>query len=348
MPQALPADVLPVSLAVRIRGRGRSEGGAVLRGLSPDAMLLELRDPLYAGAAPGAAFEVGIAGCWSEVTLEGLREQDSTRLEGRWIRFSERPRTAFMAALAVELLAGGASVADLKRLGVRVPLLSRDVIIRRAAPDEYPQIFHLRTLAYQADGKFSGAGVFSDEYDARAIQLCAFFRGRPVAALRLMVLRPEEVWEQSRFFGWPDSFPARADVVEISRVSVHPDFRRCRLLEPLFRRCAAEVLLSGRGWLLGSATPKLLPLYEQIGCKPTDVRILHSDFGELEHTVFLADVRSGLLGAANPLVWLVLWRGVAVPMLQDGLIAPKGAFARLRLAALRLIGRVMDWVEQRT
>ena len=124
---------------------------------------------------------------------------------------------------------------------------------------------------------------------------------------------------------------------------MHPDFRRCRILEALFQRAAAEVLQCGRRWLVGSASEKLLPMYRRIGCIPTPIK--WDDplvFGGIVHTVFLCDVRSALLGRANPLVWLFLWRNVARALIQDGALTPRTLLERLRLSAMLGMARIVD------
>jgi hypothetical protein len=141
--------------------------------------------------------------------------------------------------------------------------------------------------------------------------------------------------EHQRLIQWPADFPMATEVVDISRVCVHPDFRHCRILEALFRRAAAEIVQSGRRWLVGSASDKLLPMYRRIGCMPTSIQWKDRQFfGGAVHTVFLCDVRSALLGRANPLVWLFLWRDVARALVQDEVLTPRTLLERLRLKAL--------------
>jgi len=261
------------------------------------------------------------------------------------------PRTetssAFVRRLTTELLAGRAKLGDLKQLGLPVPNLSREVVVRRARANELSQIVHLRTLAYRHDGKHSSNEAMTDEFDERAIHLSAFFCGRPVAALRLMLPNNENPSEHQRLIQWPPDFPTTMELADISRVCVHPNFRHCRILEPLFGRAAAEILLSGRRWLVGSASEKLLPMYRRIGCVAT--RIQWNDpqiFGGISHRVFLCDVRSALLGRANPLVWLFLWRNVAGALVQDGVLMPRTLLERLRLNMMLSIGFLVDSFEK--
>jgi hypothetical protein len=247
--------------------------------------------------------------------------------------------------LGTELLSSGANWGDLKNLGLPAPNLSHEVVVRRARADELTQIIHLRTTSYRHDGKHSGPDAMTDEYDERAIHLCAFFCGCPVASLRLMLPNDGRPSEHQQMIQWPADFPAAMELADISRVCVHPDFRHCRILEALFRRAAAEILLSGRRWLVGSASEKLLPMYRRIGCIPTRIKWANAQcFGGIVHTVFLCDVRSALLGRANPLVWMFLWRDVSRALVQDAVLTPRTLQEWLRLKLIFSAAEFVDFI----
>jgi ubiquinone/menaquinone biosynthesis C-methylase UbiE len=335
---------LRTSHPVRLHAKGRPEGGATLEAAHGQQLTITTADPLYRDIRPGCELRVRLVDSWSEplVVRKSLKDSQAgvTILT---IAISRTASSPFVRRLATELLARGASSGDLKHVGLPVPNLSREVVVRRARADELMQIVQLRTLAYRHDGKHVAPGALIDEFDKRAVQLCAFFCGRPVAALRLMLPTDEDPSEHQRLIQWPADFPVAREVIDISRVCVHPDFRHCRILEALFQRTAAEVLRCGRRWMVGSATDKLLAMYRRIGCIPT--RISFKDpklFGGIAHTVFLSDVRSGLLGRTNPLVWLFVWRKVARTLVQDRVLMPHTRLERLRLSAMLGMARVFE------
>ena len=332
------------SHAVRLCARGRQEGSASLETADGQQLTITTADALYRDIQPGRAVCVRLVDCWSEPLP--VRDRVHNPRAGTTTLTVAAPQSAgsaFVRRLATELLAGGANLGDLKNAGLPVPSLAREVVVRRAQADELNKIILLRTLAYRHDGKYESPDAFTDEFDENAVHLAAFFGGRAVAALRLMLPRDDEPSEHQLYFQWPAEFPSPLEVADVSRVCVHPDFRRCRILEPLFQRAAAEVLQCDRRWLLGSAPEDLLPMYERIGCAPTSIQWSDPETtGGIPHTVFLCDVRSAMLAQSNPLTWLFLWRKVARGLLEDGVLQPQSLPERLRLHAMLGVARVVD------
>ena len=340
----LEPSTLRISHPVRLLAKDRPEGSATMEYAGGQHLTITTEDSLYRDLRPGGAVRVWFVDTWSG-PLSVLNAQKDSQADVTTLTIAT-PQNAggrFARRLTTELLARSANLCDLEHVGLPVPNLSREVVVRRARADELMLIVHLRTLAYRHDGKHDAPGAFTDEFDERAVHLWAFFRGRPVAALRLMLPSNGDPSEHQRLIQWPAEFPATGDLADISRVCVHPNFRRCRILEALFQRAAAEVLQCGRQWLVGSASEKLLPMYRRIGCIPTHIKWDDPQFfGGIVHTVFLCNVRSALLGRANPLVWLFLWRNVARALIQDGGLTPHTLFERLRLSAMLGMARIVD------
>jgi hypothetical protein len=316
--------------------------------LDEEALTLQLDDPFWRVARLGESVKLGIGGRWSMHTPVVGTESVSAGARVRVrtpVKSGERqPARGFLGNLSCDLMAHGANARELEKFSVPLPRLTDEVEYRRASREELGQILYLRTQAYRAAGKFSGTGTLSDDFDNEAIHLCAFYHGVPIASLRLMIHPQSASLEHEAFFQWRHTLPSKSDIVEISRVSVHPDFQRCRVLEGLFQRTAFEVLSCGRSWILGSATDKLLPMYRRIGCAPTDIRFRFGTLGEIEHTIFVVDVRSGLLGHSNLLIWLFLWRHVARASINQQLLRPRSMLERLRVSFLLGLGRLADVV----
>lgn len=207
---------------------------------------------------------------------------------------------------------GAASLEELRKGGLTVQSSARAVEFGYVrTPEEYKAVLALRLRAYGEAGKLDQAGppdAMADIFDSRARILVGRYRGEVVASLRLIYHEPDDPTEHEQYTSFPESFPRKDEMVEITRVCTHPDYRRGDLLLGLFRHTILTVLQSRRRWILGSSTEKLLPIYTRIGCKPTDVRFRHEAVGGEEHVMFLGDCYAGLAGKGmSPVVWNILF-----------------------------------------
>jgi hypothetical protein len=104
----------------------------------------------------------------------------------------------------------------------------------------------------------------------------------------------------------------------------------------LFRNSVIVAIRSGRRWILGSSTAKLLGLYRRIGCQVTDLRYRHEELGGEEHTIFLGDVNRVVRGrGVGPLVWNGMFADLSSHLEGSGAIRI-GVLARGRLRVYRL------------
>lgn len=332
-----PAAWIPLSLL----STDRVIGTAVLTGIERSRYRIKTTDPCWTNVSAGVRIRLKLAGCRSHPLF--IRTCASNEGHATLVLEHSRARRpgAFENALAREFMAAGASSQDLTAYGLPSPRLSEEVVYRRAQSHELGQILHLRTQAYRHAGKYSGDGTLTDAFDADAIHLCAFFRGIPVAAIRLMIHPPGAMLEEEQFFKWTSELPDRSDVIEISRACVHPDFQRCKVLEGLFRRVVIEVLQSRRNWVLGTATDRLLPMYQRLGCQATSIRFRYGALEGIEHTVFVSNVRSGMLGRTHLLTWLFFWSRVSRTLTQDGLLVARTRAEYARLVVLSAVARLI-------
>lgn len=192
--------------------------------------------------------------------------------------------------------------------------------IRYALPEEIPLVIAMRSQAYQGTGKFERDGMLTDSYARIAHHLTAFYDGQPVASMRLMFHKDTDEWEQDRFFAWPDDFPARSQVVEISRTCVKREYRHTGIIQEVMKECAYKAIQSDREWIIASATKNLLKVYERVGCFRTNVSFSHQDLEMVEHTVFLGSVPDVLTGKAGKLLWLVFWQDIARRAYQNNIL----------------------------
>lgn len=213
-----------------------------------------------------------------------------------------------------------------------------EVVYRFADENELIEVIKLRTEAYKGTGKFDGESLFNDVFDEKAFHLTAFYESKPIASLRMMFHNHGDEWEHDRFFQWPNEFPSRLDVVEITRVCVHKDFRHTGVLQQLLKECALNVLRNNRSWILGCATDQLMKLYQKIGCVPTKISFSHDDLGKVKHTIFLADIRSGLSGNINPILWIFFWRETAQKAYIERVISFPNINKKIKFNMLYFIG----------
>ena len=194
MPSSLERSNLQISHAVRLLAKGRPEGSATLECAGGQQLTITTADSLYRDIRAGGVVRMRFVDSWSE-PLSVLNAQKDPQADVTTLTISMPRKTSsrFVKRLAAGLLARSADLSALKRVGLPVPNLSREVVVRRARADELPQILHLRTLAYRHDGKHDAPGAFTDEFDERAVHLCAFFCGRPVAALVDVAPRREPI-----------------------------------------------------------------------------------------------------------------------------------------------------------
>ncbi len=180
--------------------------------------------------------------------------------------------------------------------------------------DDYVDVLQLRQLAYAAACKVPRqrpASSMGDEFDGRAQVLLARHRGRAVASMRLVLPGPGELLEHETYTPLPGALPGREEVIEITRVCTHPDYRRTDLLQGLFQHAVLSCARAGRRWVIGSSTPNLLPVYTRIGFTVTDLQYEHRALGGDKHVVFVGDLHAVLAGkGVNPLVWNALYSRV--------------------------------------
>lgn len=197
---------------------------------------------------------------------------------------------------------------------------------------ERSQVMALRDAAYGAAG---GGMPQVDAFDQDAEVLVASIHGRAIASLRMTSPEPGGATVHGGYVELPDSLPPRDQVVEVTRVCTHPDYRSSDLLVGLFRHCAVAVLARRRRWILGNAPEDSLGLYLRVGCRATDVSFVHHET-DRRHVVFVADVPAIMAGRTNPLVWLALYDELWDFLVRTDL-HPARPQDRARVAALRLL-----------
>jgi predicted GNAT family N-acyltransferase len=180
--------------------------------------------------------------------------------------------------------------------------------------EDYRQVLALRKRAYQTAGKLGVAAQdvdTADSFDDRARIIIARHQGEVVGSMRLMFHQAADPTEHEQYFPWPSDFPPREQCIEVTRVCTHPAFRGSDLLYALFRHGLFVAASSGRRYVLGSSTSKLLKVYRRLGFQLTDLRYRHEALGGEEHRLFIGDLHGALKGkAVNPVLWNSLYADV--------------------------------------
>ena len=207
--------------------------------------------------------------------------------------------------------------------------------------EDYRSILELRYLAHTADGNLcEGASIqdLADINDARARIIVGKYRGRVVATARVRYNDLREPLEHEAFVEWPANMPRRDQIVEVSRVATHPDFRKNDLLAALFRYTYLNIADKDRPWAVISCLDHMVPFYEKLGFRHTGLR--HTEPLWKEDRVLnvmivnLFDLIAGR--GVSPFYWNFMWRDVAQYLRDQGVVKPNG-LDRIRMSAFKIL-----------
>ena len=178
-------------------------------------------------------------------------------------------------------------------------------------PHDLEKVADLRHLAYQQKYKKQGIKAHlepTDAYDERSKIIIITHFDRVIASLRFIQNTSGDISEHEAFQAYPKMLPDKNNVIEITRVCTHPEYRRCGLLAALFIEASKQSILDHREYLLGSSTGKLLDLYKGMGFKTTGLKYRHKTLGDMEHEVFYGKKNDLITGnGVSPIVWHKLY-----------------------------------------
>lgn len=204
------------------------------------------------------------------------------------------------------------SLSDIKESGLQLSQLSKGIEFKYVrTKEEFEQVIELRKIAYGEAGKITSEDNLTDLYDARSRIIIGLFRGKVVASTRLIFNEIDDQMEHEQFITLDSRVPRKNDICEITRVCTHPEFRGADLLAGLLKYVALTVAQSGRRYILGSATSKLLGMYLKMGFKNLNIKYSHEALNSEEHFIFLCDITEVAVGkGCSPIVWNLLWSDV--------------------------------------
>jgi predicted GNAT family N-acyltransferase len=177
--------------------------------------------------------------------------------------------------------------------------------------EDYAEVLHLRRDAYVGAGKKSEETTAEDmasPLDGKSRILMAHHHGRLVGTITFTFPTSEDtILDSQRGFQgskYPVWVPPKANLIEVSRLCIHQEYRGTDVLQGMFEHGLKHFLMSDRHWLLTSAMDELLPIYERIGFKRLDASYKHPQLNNKEHHLIIASRASFLGGLGiNLLVW---------------------------------------------
>lgn len=240
------------------------------------------------------------------------------------------------------------TVKELKHNGLNISKFGNSVEFRYVrTKEEYEAVLELRKKAYGEAGKLADESDVADVYDARSRIIIGVYKGKIVASTRLIFNEFSDEMEHESFVKFDSTIPRRDEICEITRVCTHPDFRGADLLPNLLRFVAISVAQSGRRYILGCATDKLLGMYIRIGFKKTGFQFEHKALNNISHTIFLCDVVKVAVGeGVSPIVWNVLWRDV-VRYIRDNKVIDFDPISNIRIGIYSLflpLAKISMWL----
>lgn len=236
------------------------------------------------------------------------------------------------------------SLEELRHLGFRPNSVSKAVDFYYLKTElDYREVLKLRRLAHEADENLRDIqisdGDMGDIHDTQARILVGKHDGKIVATARIRFNSLDEPLEHEQFVDWPDQLPRRDLIIEVSRVCVHPEFRKGDLLAGLFQFACATCIQPERPWVVIGSWIEMVPFYKKIGFRETGLRHEEEVWNAEQH-LLIGNATDAMLGrGVNPIYWNLIWRMVSDHTIENGLIQPRG-LDLLRLIVYRALGPI--------
>lgn len=219
--------------------------------------------------------------------------------------------------------------------------------------EDYAEVLHLRRAAYISASKrpeATTAEEMATPLDGASRILMATHHGQLVGSLTFTFPSSEDTVldSQTGFPGrkYPVHLPPKANMIEVSRLCVHQDYRGTDLLQGMFEHGLKHFLMSDRHWLITSATSDLLPIYERIGFTRLKASYRHPMLNNREHYLIIAHKSAFLWGfGINLLVWNSVFGDLVRYLLDRNLLVLPGwtkAIIRAKLLLRPLARRITD------
>jgi predicted GNAT family N-acyltransferase len=218
--------------------------------------------------------------------------------------------------------------------------------------EEFRQVGLLRRRAYARAGKVPASDdPFLDPLDQLPHSRVLYMtneKGQMVATARVIQPRTlEDRVDHDQFFKWPAQLPDRRLCSEISRLSVEPGEQGAAHMVTMLSCGMLDTLRQGRHYFVGCAAGSLLKVYERVGSKRIGLRFKHALLGDIEHDVFVFDIREMIVGRSSMPApfWGYFMHPLYEAASQEGLVRPsltrRARLGLVRGAAALLPGRMV-------
>jgi predicted GNAT family N-acyltransferase len=284
---------------------------------------------------------VGSASARVKVSRVGISSEggrDFLTVGAEFVRIDMHARHTIGQYLAQFGMSG--SLDDLREMGFVPRSISKgtDFYFLKTEED-YRAILGLRLLAHQREGTISNgtsAADMGDLNDAKSRILVGKHKGEVIATGRVRFNERDVPLEQEAYVSWPKHLPPREQIVEVSRVCTHPDYRRGDLLASLMRQVAATCVRAERPYVLIVSLPNLRGLYQRIGFRDTGMSHEQAFWKGTQH-LLLGNGMDILRGrGVHPLYWNYVWRDVVDYMVDNQMLELVG-MDRIRVMFFRLL-----------
>ena len=218
--------------------------------------------------------------------------------------------------------------------------------------EEYQNVILLRSLGWQgvspAEGLKQDKALLADETDLRSRIVLVSWNGQAIATFRVVFPEAGIPLEFEEYWPKVAGMPKRSEMVEISRLVIHPQYRHLDILFYLVHRLAEITLQAGRRYLVTTPSNTLVSLHERLGFKIKGEPQMHPLFG-VPFRLAIGDMHRMAVGyGMNPLFWNIISRDFT-QFLTSNEILSFGVTARLHLAFYRLfypLARLYLWYLQ--
>ncbi|MBF0315323.1 MAG: PilZ domain-containing protein [Oligoflexia bacterium] len=239
------------------------------------------------------------------------------------------PDTAYKETIGqyVFQFGSGRTIEDLKKHGLIINSTSKSLDFSYVrSKEDYLDVLKLRRISYGASDSIPPELPIedtSDLYDSRARIIMGKLHNELVATARILFHNENDELEHEKFITLPENFPRKDEIVEATRVCIHPEYNNNNdLFYLLIRQILMIALQSKRKYIISSTIPSLAKLYEKIGAQMLGVRFLHGDLGDIPHELILLDVQELISGEnISPMLWNKLFNEFSDYLLKKNLLA---------------------------
>lgn len=217
----------------------------------------------------------------------------------------------------------------LRELGFRSQQVKNKLRFRTVKNmQDYAEVLYLRRDAYVGVGKKpegTPPESMAGPLDGMSRILMAHHHDTIVGSMTFTYpLTQDTLLDSERGFPgqkYPTGIPPKVNLIEVSLLCIHQEYRSTDLLQGLFEHGIKHFLMSDRHWLLTSAVTELLPTYQRIGFKKLNMSYKHPGLNFKEHHMIIANRNAFLWGkGVNPLVWNSLFGEVIDYLTSKNLI----------------------------